>query len=153
MKFIDIHPGNFEQEIGALNSAVKSGENVYAMVHATWCGACKQVSPVWLELREKTGLNATVAYIDSDVLKQIGHIVKEGDIKHFPTFLRIQGKRRFVFENPSNPDVNVFSNWLSGSDKQRDKQRDKQIDKSKSKKMKKSKKIRNKKNRKSRRKN
>jgi thiol-disulfide isomerase/thioredoxin len=115
MKFIDIHPGNFEQEIGALNSAVKSGENVFAMVHATWCGACKQVSPVWLQLREKTGLNATVAYIDSDVLKQIGHIVKEGDIKHFPTFLRIQGKRRFVFENPSNPDVGVFSSWISKS--------------------------------------
>jgi thiol-disulfide isomerase/thioredoxin len=121
MKFIDINPGNFEQEIGALNSAVKSGENVYAMVHATWCGACKRVSPIWLQLREKTGLNATIAYIDSDVLKQIGHIVKEGDIKHFPTFLRIQGKRRFVFENPSNPDVNVFSKWLSGSDKQKSK--------------------------------
>jgi thiol-disulfide isomerase/thioredoxin len=114
MKFIDIHPGNFEQEIGALNSAVKSGENVYAMVHATWCGACKQVSPVWLQLREKTGINATVTYIDSDVLKQIDHIIKEGDIKHFPTFLRIQGKRRFVFENPSNPDVGIFSNWISG---------------------------------------
>jgi thiol-disulfide isomerase/thioredoxin len=115
MKFIDIHPTNFEQEIGALNSAVKSGENVYAMVHATWCGACKQVSPVWLELREKTNLNATVAYIDSDILKQIGHIIKEDDIKHFPTFLRIQGKRRFVFENPANPDINVFSNWINKS--------------------------------------
>lgn len=117
MKFIDINPGNFEQEVGALNSAVKSGENVFAMVHATWCGACKRVSPVWLELREKTNLNATVAYIDSDVLKQIGHIIKEGDIKHFPTFLRIQGKRRFVFENPSNPDVDVFSKWLRKSEK------------------------------------
>ncbi len=121
MKFIDINPGNFEQEIGALNSAVKSGDNLYVMVHATWCGACKQVSPMWLQLREKTNLNKTVAYIDSDVLKQIGHIIKEGDIKHFPTFLRIQGKRRFVFENPANPDVDVFVKWLSSSDKQRDK--------------------------------
>jgi thiol-disulfide isomerase/thioredoxin len=140
MKFIDINPGNFEQEIGALNSAVKSGKNVYAMVHATWCGACKQVSPVWLELREKTGLNATVAYIDSDVLKLIGHIIKEGDIKHFPTFLRIQGKRRFVFENPSNPDVNVFSSWISKSDKQRDKSKS-NSKKSKKKKKKKTRKV------------
>ncbi len=121
MKFIDINPNNFEQEIGALNSAVKAGENVFAMVHATWCGACKQVSPDWLQLREKNGLNATVAYIDSDVLKQIGHIIKEGDIKHFPTFLRIQGKRRFVFENPSNPDVGTFSSWISKNDKRSDK--------------------------------
>jgi len=136
MKFIDIHPGNFEQEIGALNSAVKSGENVYVMVHATWCGACKRVSPVWLQLREMTGLNATVAYIDSDVLKQIGHIIKEGDIKHFPTFLRIQGKRRFVFENPSNPDVGIFSSWISKSDKNKRKSN------SKSKKSKKRKKTR-----------
>jgi thiol-disulfide isomerase/thioredoxin len=144
MKFIDINPGNFEQEIGALNSAVKSGENVYVMVHATWCGACKRVSPVWLQLREQTNLNKTIAYIDSDVLKQIGHIVKEGDIKHFPTFLRIQGKRRFVFENPSNPDVSVFSSWINKSDKHRDKHRDKSINK---------KSKRNKKNKKSRRKN
>ena len=106
------------------------------MVHATWCGACKRVSPVWLELREKTNLNATVAYIDSDILKQIGHIIKEGDIKNFPTFLRIQGKRRFVFENPSNPDVNVFSNWLSVNEKS-DKKSDKRRESGKSKKSKK----------------
>ena len=146
MKFIDINPNNFEQEIGALNSAVKSGENVYVMVHATWCGACKQVSPVWLQLREKMNLNKTVAYIDSDVLKQIGHIIKEGDIKHFPTFLRIQGKRRFVFENPSDPDVGVFVKWLSDSDKSGS---DKRSDKNGNKKSK----INKKRNKKTRRKN
>ncbi len=81
------------------------------MIHATWCGACKMVSPIWNELRDKD-LNATVAYIDADVLKQLGHVIKEDDIKHFPTFMRIQGKRRFLFENPRNADVNVFMKWI-----------------------------------------
>ena len=111
MKYIDINPSNFEEQILVFNSALKSGTSIYAMIHATWCGACKMVSPIWNELREKD-LNATVAYIDADVLKQLGHVIKEGDIKHFPTFMRIQGKRRFLFENPRNADVNVFMKWI-----------------------------------------
>ena len=111
MKYIDINPSNFEEQILVFDSALKSGTSIYAMIHATWCGACKMVSPIWNELREKD-LNATVAYIDADVLKQLGHVIKEGDIKHFPTFMRIQGKRRFLFENPRNADVNVFMKWI-----------------------------------------
>ena len=116
MKYIDINPSNFEEQILVFDSALKSGTSIYAMIHATWCGACKMVSPIWNELREKD-LNATVAYIDADVLKQLGHVIKEGDIKHFPTFMRIQGKRRFLFENPRNADVNVFMKWIKTNKK------------------------------------
>ena len=113
MKFMDITPSNLTEHMSFIDAEVKRGTNLYAMVHATWCGACKRVGPIWRQLASRHDINATVLCVDSDAMKMMRHVIDESTIRYFPTFLRIQGKRRFVFENPSNPTVDTFAKWIT----------------------------------------
>ncbi len=125
MKYIDINPSNFNTQIAIFNAELQKRSSIYAMIHATWCGACKRVGPHWKQLETKSDLNAVVAYIDSDVIGQMGHILSEGDIQHYPTFMRIQGTRKFVLENPPNATVDTFVKWIKKKSKSKSKSKTK----------------------------
>lgn len=77
-KVVELSLADFDDEV------VKSDVPVLVDVYATWCGPCRQMSPVVDAVAKEVGTSAKVFKVDSDKERQLTRKLK---VNALPTFV------------------------------------------------------------------
>ena len=102
-----------------------NNEKIFGLIHASWCGHCQQLMPVWKELKNDLLNNSNKNKIriveieseDSDKDYKINELnqkyILNGDkiaIEGFPTIFKINGGKLEYFSNER--DYETMKNWI-----------------------------------------
>ena len=77
----------------------KNGYTLVCKIYANWCGHCRNLHPVWAELKNLMNPNKNVTMIEieeSEMKEKMGKLrnicKKDIDVRGFPTIVKICGK-------------------------------------------------------------
>ena len=72
---------------------------IVCKIYANWCGHCKELKPVWAELKNVMNANKNITMMEieeSEMKEKMGELKnickKDIDVKGFPTIVKICGK-------------------------------------------------------------
>ena len=106
LHLVGTHSGNEKK----LADALKSGKPLFVKLYAEWCGACKNIQPVWNKLATKKGITDAVhlVAIEDDARKILEQDKKYSalmTVEHYPTFFMVSpdGKRGEEIQLGENP--------------------------------------------------
>lgn len=86
-------------------NVLRNQQNFVLLVHATWCGHCLRLMPIWKDCT-KNHSKLNIVNIDSEVYNHLqknnkSHIFTrflDENVQGFPTLLKIENKRIIPFE-------------------------------------------------------
>lgn len=86
---------------------------MFVLVHATWCGHCKSLMPVWNKITKqykKTNPEAEFLTIDTDTKNETDRkILEKLQIKGFPTIVSVSTDKIVTYEGDrSEADLKKF---------------------------------------------
>ncbi len=93
-------------------SLISGKKPVLVDFYATWCGPCKAMSPIIVDVKSKIGDKATVIKIDVD---QNPNLCTQYDIRSVPTLMIFKEGRllwRGIGVHPSNELVSILEQFI-----------------------------------------
>ncbi len=90
------------EDIDTLNNIINNNKKIIIKFFATWCKPCKNISPYFEKISK---MYNDIIFIEIDIEKL--DVIKEYNIKKFPTFVFIQDKQ--IFSNIQTSQENILN--------------------------------------------
>lgn len=84
-----------------LNQLLRSNVPCVILVHAEWCGYCRDFMPMWSKLCKKLSKRCIIRSVEHSVL-QDHPILKQGIVRSFPTILGVKDSQYKTFNGERN---------------------------------------------------
>jgi thiol-disulfide isomerase/thioredoxin len=104
----------------ASNTSKDKKNTVVCKIYANWCGHCKDLEPVWAELKNLLEPNKSIEMIEieeSEMKKKLGelkNICKQDiNVAGFPTIVKICNKKVEYYQGERT--LEAMRNWIQGS--------------------------------------
>jgi thiol-disulfide isomerase/thioredoxin len=92
-----------------------SNKHVFIMVHAHWCGHCKEALPVWKTIKSSSP-NVKLYAVEETAMKNVQDLAIKLKVEGYPEFKYIKNGKNMNSE-PTKRDVQELAKWIQQADK------------------------------------
>lgn len=101
---------DIQSKFGQFNKDILNKEQDFViLVHATWCGHCTRLLPLWKDCIKKSKLN--IVNVESDALNHLkeknqSHMFTkflDENVQGYPTLLKVENNKIVPFEGERDP--------------------------------------------------
>ncbi|ETS75821.1 hypothetical protein PFICI_12765 [Pestalotiopsis fici W106-1] len=96
------HPVHVVQTLESYNELLSSHQYVVVDFHATWCGPCKAMNPLFTQHATKHASPGQIAFAKIDI-DEVPDVAARYRVTHIPTFLFVRNGEAYEEVRSANP--------------------------------------------------